>query len=298
MSAIKEYFAGKWKAFKILFQDPELRVLSIVSLIILILLISIKYLMNVLYISAIAIVALVIFSYILYFLIVFDFFALVSKKIRVREEREKHPKAFWGVRIIAIILVILYYLNVLGGIALFTLFIGSFFLWSLIMCFQITKLLVELSLKSHHRILRSLFYILISLGYVAYLALMFVFASDISSINIINDTVLDWILSLAIFYFSLAGLGQFFLRKVEIAGGNLKNLSWRDDLKMRNAVLSILFLAIGYEIFMRGLPAVVQGITFVTTTKLYYEIQLFIFIPLMVVGIVVVLVKRTKLVPK
>jgi chromate transport protein ChrA len=93
-------------------------------------------------------------------------------------------------------------------------------------------------------------------------------------------------------------MGQYFFRDVEDVGGDLGKLTWQQDWKLRNAVLSILLLAVGYQLFMRGLPTIIKLTTFAATNQAYYLIQMIFFIPLAIVGLFFAFAKRAKKSPK
>jgi zinc transporter ZupT len=200
----------------------------------------------------------------------------------------------WIVRVVAIVVDLILVIGGGGVIFLIFLALASFVAWACIQSIQIVKFLVDLSLKSTRRFLRSLFYLLVAVGYGIYLGLMSYYSSNSPASTGIDQTVLDWLLSIAIFFFSLAGMGQYFFKDVRNLGEDLRGLPWQKDWKLRNAVLSILFLSVGYQLFLRGLPVILPLVTFGGTAQAYYLVQMLFFVPLAIIGIVFTFAKHSK----
>ncbi len=291
-----EYLRNKWHGLAVLFRDHELRVLSPLSVIFLVLLVSVKYFTDRTYVFIIAAGSFLLFAYLFQFLILYDAYFLTIGWLRRGIAGEKRHHSLWFLRIITGVLIFIEitFFAILFLPSLGMLFMASLLVWAGIESVLFAKFAWDISEKLRSKGLRAVIYLGISLVYAIYLTLMISTAGS-SLTSEINDTLFDWILSLALFFFALANMGQAFAPGLDRESRPLgKRVGW-GEVKLRNVVLCVLFLAIGFEFFMRGLPALLpSGATVGDITRGYYLLRAVYFWPCMVGGLIRGLVRKKK----
>lgn len=291
-----EFLRSKWHGLGVLFRDHELRVLSPLSVGFLTFLVSVKYFQYQPYVVIIAWASLVLFSYLFQFLILYDVYFVTIGWLRRSISGDKRHHSLWFLRIITGVLIAIeimvfgiFFLPSIG-----ILFLASLLVWGGIESVIFAKFAWDFSEKLQRKGFRVVIYIGISLSYAIYLTFMLVDVAPPSITSGINDTPFDWILSLIMFFLAIANMGQVFAPGLDKTLRPLgKRVGW-DEVKLRNVVLCILFLAIGFEFFTRGLPALLPGATGEVTTRGYYLLRTIYFWPCLVGGLIRGLLKTKK----
>ena len=280
-----------------LFRDPELRIISPLSLIILVLLVSVKYIVDPGYIFIIAVISVILFSYLFNFLLVYIAFFLLHPGLRKRGDDKRRHRILWVVRLItmSVILIELYFFNVPFLNLILLLFFGSLYIWAGIESILFTKFAWDISKKIRSVGIRVVVYLLISIAYGLYLTFMLLKPLPSTS-EWIDDTLLDWMLSLLLFSFALAKIGKAF--SPASAGKSSTSIHKHplDEFKLRTAVLSVFILAIGFEVVTRGLPTFFPNMpvwTFIATNG-YYFLRIVYFWPCFIVGFIWGIIRATR----
>lgn len=255
----------KVQGFKYLFSDAELRSSSILSFSCVLVIVLGRFLYNVLpnavMLVVIGIVALLLFSYYFFFLVFFNFAVVVLRKFRNNRKKTQNKKTLMAIRLLAVAVLLL-------GNILFrpvwsrlngTLMFFSFLAWAFIETYFIVKLAYEFSDFTTHRFVRLLLYSLICVGYGLYLFLSFQNAAvpgddpiDVPFLSGKSERVFDVGLTLVMFFYSFATMGQRFLPKEGFEKLDFEHLSWKQEVKLRNTAGFVFFIVIGFQIFVGG----------------------------------------------
>lgn len=302
-------FKEKKEGLKYLFSDKEIRGIAIVTFVFAILLVSVEYLVNIVsldYVYIVAIGSYLLFQYLFLFFFIFNVWRMFGAFSDKRKQRND-KKSLWVIRLLAAALTALldYFLLFVVLIPFALLMMVSFLAWCAMEAFFMCKLAAELASFTRRRFFRFLVYIFIETLFGVYLiySLWSAIASSStgspgSITNSLGTSWFDWILTLVLFIFSLASMGERF----HPLGGqeplDFSKLSGRQGAKIRSTVVFILFALIGFELIVRGfnfISLLLPYSEFGTIT--YYGVKLFFFIPLSIGFMFAVIVKRISKVP-
>src|SRR4030042_444345 len=191
-----------------LFRDPGLRFISLLSLIVLVLLVSVEFLNDPGYIFLIGMITGFLFSYLFDFLVLYIVFFIIHPGIRKRGDDKRRNRVLWIVRLISIglVLVQFFLFNVVFLSFILVLFVGSLIIWAGIESILFPRFAWRISEKIRFVGVRVVLYLIISIAYGFYLIYMLL-KSPSSTPGWIDDTILDWIISLLLFIFALAKIG-------------------------------------------------------------------------------------------
>ncbi len=302
-------FKEKKEGLKYLFSDKEIRWVAIATFALAMLLVSVDYLVGIVpveYIYAVAIVSSVQFQYLFLFFFLFNVWRLFGAFSDKRKHR--HDKAnLWVIRLLAGGLVALLdaFLLFVVLIPFALLLMVSFLVWCAMEAFFMCKLAAELASFTRRRFFRFLVYFFIATLFAAYLIYSLwsaVSASSTGSTGSIFDSLglswFDWILTLVLFVFSLASMGERFLAAERMDKLDFNKLSGKQGARIRSTVAFLLFVLLGFELIVRGfnfISTLLPYSEFGTIT--YYGVKLFFFIPFSIGFLFAVIVKRISKVP-
>lgn len=299
-------FKEKIAGFKYLFSDKEIRGSSIITFLLAIFLVSVQYLYGYVtnnYIYIIAICAYLEFQYLFLALILFNIWRLFGA-FRDKRNKRHDKRNLWVIRLLAVsILVFTDIFFPLIGLALNVyLLIFSFIAWCAIEAFFLCKFAAELASFSRHAGIRFLVYIILVGVFLVYLIYSFYHA--FTTINVITPSTIvfgfenstfDLVLTLIIFLFSLASMGQRFMPSTGSQKLDFQQLSGKQSAKIRSTVLFILFILLGFEVVVRGFNFIAVLVTINQIgSAIYYGVKLLFFIPFSIGFLIAVVVKRIK----
>ncbi|MHA1734121.1 MAG: hypothetical protein ACTSU5_19435 [Promethearchaeota archaeon] len=305
-------FKEKWQGFKYLFSDKETRFTSVLALFCMVVLVIGKYIYAWLpddrILIGLGIVGIAAFWYIFWFLVSFNVAALLGA---FKDEREKQDKSktLWVLRSFALIVVLFStILNITGktGLALavkrfnFYLLLFSFFAWAILEAYFLVRLFYEVSDFTTHRTIRLVAYVVLCVGYAVYLWIMLKSSStqapqsvsDLPLVHGVNENLLDIAIALVSFYFAFAGMGQHFLPEGGYETIDFNHLSFKEERGLRNSSLFVFLIAIGFQVFLRGLNFLFDRQMTLASNSGYYFLKFVTLVVLAVLTLLFVLVKK------
>lgn len=253
-------FKEKVQGFRYLFSDREVRLVSVLSFSMLLVLVSTQFLVDVVperVIYVIGFVALVLFTYIACFFILF-LLAFTFGKFKDNRKIKEKRNALWTARMLSFgFTAIAAWLSPVAWIALLfwpvtIAFVGWIALSTIFFC----KFVAGIAGFARAGILRAVIYIVIIVAYVLYLVASIwwkAFSSTSTGTGMIDDTTFDWILALFLLVYGYATMGQRFLPKEGFEKLDFDHLSWKQETRLRAAVLLVLLLSLGHELLLRSL---------------------------------------------
>jgi hypothetical protein len=295
----------KARGFKFLFSDRTIMGTSIITFCLALTLELIPFLDDVLGngpIFIIGIITLIIFEYTIWFIIIFDVFLLFGN---FRDNRRKKRKkgAMWAVRMLTIVVLII------GNVLFFAswtfihfwLIIGSFLVWSAIASFYFCKLAYELSDFTRHKVLRLFIYLILVVGYLVYLVISLRLAQNSSSppspgdefILGIDKSLFDLILNLVLFFFTIASQGERFMPAGAYEKLDFDHLSWKQEAKIKNSLMFLFMILIGFEIYLQGLNFLFSNqFSLLFGSITFYLARMIFFVPIAIGFFIAVLVNK------
>jgi hypothetical protein len=297
-------FKEKLAGFKYLFSDHELRGSSIITFLLAIFLVSAQYLYGYVpnnYIYLIGICAYVDFQYLFLAFILFNIWRMFGA-FRDKRNKKLDKRNLWVIRLLAIgILVITDVYFVLFSLAINVyLLLFSFIAWSAIEAFFLCKLAAGLASFSRHAGIRLLVYILLAGIFLVYLIYSFYHAlntvTTVSPSTLVfgfENSAFDLCLTLVMFLFSLASMGERFLPENKSDKLDFHQISGKQGAKIRSTVIFLLFILIGFEFVVRGFNFVAIQASFTELGSVfYYGLKLVFFVPFSIGFLIAVIVKR------
>ncbi|MHA1793675.1 MAG: hypothetical protein ACTSVI_13600 [Promethearchaeota archaeon] len=295
-------FKEKLNGLKFLFSDPTLRGTSIISILLAILLVSGQYLSIIFfpnYVITIGIISYLFFQYIFWFLIIFNFFNFFTLLFNTK----KMSRTFsWIARFLTIIVIML------GNLLFFLWFsfhsflvLLAFFIWTGIESFYFCKFAFDLSNFTKHKFVRIIVYVFLVVIFTIYLVFSLIHALHTSSpspdpheLSSFNTTVIDWLVTLFLMIYSVASMGEHFIPADVPKNFHFKRLSPRKKVRVKNLLLMIFFMLLGFELFLRGLPIITNNMIFSEDLGMsfYYQVKLFFFVPFAIGFMIAVFILR------
>ncbi len=287
-------FKEKWLGFKSLFADKKIVVISVGALAAWVGLLSLNFLRGNFpgFALGTTIAGVLVFSFILNFLVLYDL-AYITGAFRDGRSASAQKKTLVGIFVSALTIA-------LGGFLLFFLlsaviYLGlilvAFVIWTLIEVYFLVQMLANLSNFTKHRLLRVLIYILVCVGYAVYLAIMVRRSSAQGPEKVEDQNLFDWIVTVVMGFYGLATMGARFLpgngKETDLTGSTPKEAA-----KRRNAVLLVIWLAIGFQIYIQVINLITSQQPIALGDWTYNWIRLLAFIPVALVVFFMVLVKK------
>ncbi len=302
-------FKEKKEGLKYLFSDKEIRGIAILAFVVALLLVSVEYLVSIFpvnYVYFVAIGSYLMFQYLFLFFFFFNVWRIFGAFSDKRKHR--HDKAnLWAIRLLAGSLVALldYFALFVALIPFALLMMFSFLSWCAMEAFFMCKLAAELASFTRRRFFRFLVYIFIAALLAAYLIYSLWSAvsathtgSPGSITNSLGTSWFDWILTLVLFVFSLASMGERFHPLGGQESLDFSKLSGKQGARIRSTVAFLFFTLIGFELIVRGFNFISNLLPYSEFgTITYYGVKLLFFIPISIGFMFAVIVKRIKKIP-
>lgn len=307
-------FQRKWRGFKYVFKDKELRIITIVAFACVLSLQAIRWLVAWIpyadFLVYWGFACLATFSYLFLFWVFFNLTVLFGAFRGKRRDRVQNHKVMWGIRVATVASMLLIYVVFpdFWKPSMYVLLYACFVVWGTIESVFFALLAYEASRNLRHAAIRALVFVLVAAVYGVYAYFMWQSAragtpttpSELLPIEGVDENLFDLIVMLVLFYFGFASMGERFLPKNAKKGGSevpeFERLRPSAEIKLRNAVLVVFFLAIGDLIFLRGFR-----FYFTSTAEFpfvgdegYYLVKFVTLLAAALVFLVVVLVKGPK----
>jgi hypothetical protein len=302
-------FKEKKEGLKYLFSDKEIRGIAIVAFVLAILLVSVDYLVNIVplaYVYIIAIASYLVFQYLFLFFLFFNVWRMFGAFSDNRKQRNDKA-SLWAIRLLAggLVAMLDFFLLFIVLIPFALLMMISFLTWCALEAFFMCKLAAELASFTQRRGFRFLVYLFIALLFAAYLIISLWIAvgslpkgSPGSITASIGTSWFDWILTLVLFVFSFASMGERFLAAERMEKLDFGKLSGKQGARIRSNVVFLLFALIGFELIVRGFNFISALLPFSEFGSItYYGVKLFFFIPFSIGFLFAVTMKRISKIP-
>ncbi len=263
MSAVKEKVSG----LKLIFSDSSTKFLSISTFVFLLLLISAKYIQNNTYALVVGSVGMIFFGFLFTSWIVFG-----VRRMSPLPNKKGENSSRKGLRTTYVIAVVFTFLGFVGLSIFYLLFLFviiniACYAWAFIENVYLAKSIYGISSRvaKSRRGLKMALHFVIAGVYTVYLVY-----KVISSFNAtpspsgtlpfaIDQNVLDWALSLLMFLYAFAGMGEKFLQPLSQTPSDAETPA-HPGRKEAFLIISILFLTLGFHLFVDGLPAMIASL--------------------------------------
>ncbi|MHA1734291.1 MAG: hypothetical protein ACTSU5_20320 [Promethearchaeota archaeon] len=262
-------FSRKWQGFKyIVFGDRGSRLVTVLALVDIVMLQLIRFVHEYLdprVIYWLGVSSLSLFSYFLFFFVFFNLAVLFGAFRKTRSRQKNRNAMVWLFFTTVLALLFTYYvlyarLQVFNWrVPLFFVMFFCFVAWGTIESVFYVQMSYEVSDFTTHRLVRLLVYILLCAAYGLYAYFMWDSArqgapktpSELFQVQE-NANLFDVVMMVVLFYFGFSSMGERFLPKTGYERIRFDRLTWKEEVKLRDSVLVVFFLAIGDLIFLRG----------------------------------------------
>ena len=259
------FIVEKVDGFRYLFADREVRVVSIISFAMLVTLVSTQYLVNIVpdwTIVFIGYAALALFTYLLSFFVAFNVM-LAAGKFRDNWRHAENMKFLRGMRAFAVsFTLVASTLLISPWLAIaFILVAFSFIAWIAISTLFFCKFIADIARSTRFMVLRAIMFVFLVIVYVAYLLISLVIKVGTNpptngGIPMVSENLFNMSLDVFLLLYGYATMGQRFMPKDGTKHLDFDHLTWRQEVRLRESVLFVLLVAIGYELMVRALAFV------------------------------------------